>query len=117
MSEVQWKDATSYSQGERGTVPPRSWAATFGDVKVLIMSGHTFHKPNWVMKCERISGDQLVEIARPGTDLAEVKATALTVVETALREKIAYLQASHLLIARAKGSDAIAAITALEPKP
>ncbi len=49
---MEWKDATSYSRGERGKVTPRSWQTLISGKRILIMSEHLYHPEMWVMNCE-----------------------------------------------------------------
>lgn len=51
INPIQWKDATSYSRGDRGKVPPRSWETTVCDLHILVISGHLYSPSNWVLTC------------------------------------------------------------------
>lgn len=54
---IEWKDATSYSQGERGKRVPDAWECTVSGVRVWIGSNHRYYPGEWVMHCHRLGID------------------------------------------------------------
>lgn len=54
-----WKDATSYSQGERGKRPPDAWDIVIEGIRVWVGSGHRYHPGKWVMHCLPLDIDSL----------------------------------------------------------
>lgn len=50
MTKLQWKDATSYSRGERGTVPPRTYATTVAGEGVAVTCGHIYYPGQWILR-------------------------------------------------------------------
>lgn len=82
----EWKDATIYSQGERGKINPTAWECFVGGSRVLIMSGHLSYPGQWVMN---FRAADIVEHDLKLTshdELAKVQAAALGVVEKAARD-------------------------------
>lgn len=54
---IEWKDATSYSQGERGKRPPSSWECEIAGFRVWISSRHVAYPDSWVMTCRDMGLD------------------------------------------------------------
>lgn len=54
---IEWKDATSYSRGERGSKPPTAWEATIEGARIFVMCGHISHKGEWVVRCDMLGID------------------------------------------------------------
>ena len=82
---TQWKDATSYSRGERGQTEPRSWEIRMGHeyvVNVTVTRHIDYGNDAWLMLCFPLfPKGKLLE----SKDLADAKVEALTIVEEALR--------------------------------
>lgn len=57
MSDIEWKDATSYSQGQRGKIDPNAWECTVKGVRVWVGSGHRHYPDEWVMHCPELGMD------------------------------------------------------------
>lgn len=51
---IQWKDATSYSQGQRGKIEPNAWECNLSGVRVWVGSGHRYFPNEWVMHCHSL---------------------------------------------------------------
>jgi len=51
---IEWKDATSYSQGERGKIEPTGWETTVSGVRVLVTKGHVAYRGTWIMNCHEL---------------------------------------------------------------
>src|SRR5690606_41821688 len=69
---VEWKDATSYSQGQRGKIAPDAWECTVADVRVWVGSGHRYYPGEWVMHCHTL-GMEAIRIG-PASALSEKEA-------------------------------------------
>lgn len=54
MSEIEWKDATSYSQGQRGKVEPLSWECYVNGIRVWVSQGHIAYRGEWVVSCREL---------------------------------------------------------------
>lgn len=50
----EWKDATSYRQGERGKIEPRSWKMCIGEWRIWISCGHVYYPGEWIVTCRAI---------------------------------------------------------------
>jgi hypothetical protein len=48
---IEWTDATSYQQGQRGKIEPTGWEAKIRGHRVYITKGHLYHREIWVMNC------------------------------------------------------------------
>lgn len=57
---VKWKDATSYSQGQRGKIGPNSWEAEISGYKIWISSGHLYYPDEWIMNCRGLDIERKV---------------------------------------------------------
>lgn len=67
---AEWKDATSYSRGERGTVEPRVWAI---DIDGLRVSVHRLiHCEGWFGSCHTMGIDRQ-PIEADGLEAARVE--------------------------------------------
>jgi hypothetical protein len=55
---IQWKDATSYSQGQRGTINPTAWECSFAGVRIWVSCGHIYYPGEWVMNCDALDLDK-----------------------------------------------------------
>lgn len=75
---AEWKDATSYSRGQRGSIEPTAWETTIGKCRIWISKGHRYYPGEWVMNAWGVH----VEEKRLGDDtldLETVKGMALRV--------------------------------------
>jgi hypothetical protein len=45
----EWKDATSYAHGERGTIAPQAWDIVKGGVRICVVRSHLHYPNRWVM--------------------------------------------------------------------
>ena len=55
MRHLIWKDATSYSQGQRGKKPQTAWETDLDGVRIWVSCGHLDHPGRWVMNCRPIN--------------------------------------------------------------
>lgn len=75
---MEWKDATSYSQGDRAKGRrPNAWSIQNEDVTIWIGSGHLYRPGEWVMHCRPIGLDTEPLHLPADTPLEKVKAAAL----------------------------------------
>lgn len=44
---IEWKDTTSYARG--GSREPKCWAAKFGDMTLIVLTGHIYYPNKRVM--------------------------------------------------------------------
>ena len=49
-----WKDATSYSQGQRGKIAQTAWEITINGARIWVSRGHRYYPDDWVMTCARL---------------------------------------------------------------
>lgn len=54
---MQWTDATSYRQGQRGKVAQTAWQTTIGGTHIWVSCGHIDHRGSWVMRCRGLNLD------------------------------------------------------------
>ncbi len=101
---IEWKDETSYSQGERiGEVEPRTWAATVAGIRVGV-TRYMRIENEWFLSCRDLgfpSGDRAL-----GPDLELARGKALELVSERARER--YDQLERFL-------DAIGRLTYFDP--
>jgi hypothetical protein len=48
---TEWKDATSYRQGERGKKKPTAWETTIAGYRVWVSCQHLHYPDRWVWTC------------------------------------------------------------------
>lgn len=51
---TEWKDATSYSQGQSGKIAPNAWECRIGGIRIWVGSGHRSYPGEWVMHCHEL---------------------------------------------------------------
>lgn len=56
---MNWTDATSYAQGQRGKAPQTAWEGKLGNVRVWVSCGHKMYPDRWVMNCEAVKIKEL----------------------------------------------------------
>jgi len=54
---AEWKDATSYSQGQRGKIDPNSWETTIANIQVWVSRGHIYNPETWVVTSRELGVD------------------------------------------------------------
>ena len=58
MRNLDWKDATSYRQGERGKIQPTMWKLSLGGkvspIHITVTCGHTDFPNVWIMFCPEV---------------------------------------------------------------
>lgn len=52
--QIEWTDATSYSQGQRGKVSQTAWETTICGARVWVSCGHRYYPDRWVMNCQTL---------------------------------------------------------------
>lgn len=55
---IQWRDATSYSQGQRGRIEPTAWECDVNGIRVWVSNGHLYYPGEWVMNCPALQMEQ-----------------------------------------------------------
>jgi hypothetical protein len=68
----EWKDATSYSQGDpaRGRQPD-AWEIRDGSIAIWVGSGHRYYPGEWVMNCHAL-GMKEVQLKLPADQPKEL---------------------------------------------
>lgn len=76
MGAIEWKDATSYSQGERGKIEPTAWECTVLGARIWISCGHLHYPGEWIINCSAIGFDQkrIGALADVSAEAAQAKA-------------------------------------------
>lgn len=89
----EWKDATTYSQGERGKKEPSSWETVIAGVRVWVSKAHIGYPETWVVTCREI--DVVTKAIANAEDLTpeEARGEALETVAHAAYQKAKKLQA------------------------
>lgn len=49
MPHLNWKDASSYSQGEKKADTPKSWLADAGRFRLIITRVHRYNPERWTL--------------------------------------------------------------------
>src|SRR5690606_15197937 len=78
-TDLTWKDTTSYSQGERGTIEPRTWTISTGDVLLRLdvtVTRHIDYPGEWLLICRQLN----MRFALKSEDLGAAKSEALKAV-------------------------------------
>lgn len=99
--KIEWEDATSYRQGERGKKSPTSWETEISGLRIWVSKDHIYYPDDWVMSC-------------PGLDLREVRVGP----QAALTDENA--KSESLILARAslkKKCDFFAGLLGAFPTP
>lgn len=84
---AEWQDQTSYSQGERGKVDPRTWGLQVGEITLVVTYFVGFGK-EWTTHTS--SSDLIPSMRALGTeDLEEAKAKAIALCATEAQQRLA----------------------------
>lgn len=85
---MEWKDATSYRQGERQQKPPpepRQWEARFGDIRISV---HRVHRVDgWFLSCYQLGIDRRM-LSVPTDSAEEAKQVAAVRLTEELQDRI-----------------------------
>lgn len=65
MSE--WKDASSYSRGQRGTIEPTAWQLEVGYLRIVLHRKHGLDPTQWYGTVHGFDRIDSTEIGEPGT--------------------------------------------------
>lgn len=89
---IDWKDATPYSQGQRGRIDPTAWECAIEGTRIWVSCGHRYYPREWVVTCLHLGIDckQIGKIENLSADQA--RALALAVVAASARRKARYLE-------------------------
>lgn len=82
---IEWKDATSYSQGQRGKIEPKSWRTTINGVSVWVSKGHRYYPDFWIMNCHAL-GMEEEQVGASSWDAENAQAEALRMASKAARD-------------------------------
>lgn len=58
LMNIEWKDATSYSQGERGKIAPRAWESRIEGIRIRVTCGHIYYPGEWIMTNDDLGFDK-----------------------------------------------------------
>lgn len=83
---MEWKDATTYSQGQRGAKEPTSWEVGSGRVSVWVSKGHLHHPDEWVVTCHALGMEAVSTGLGCEVDKDTVKHCALNMAESEARK-------------------------------
>lgn len=105
--KIEWKDATSYSRGQRGCIPPNSWECHIGTVRVWLSCGHHYYPETWVVSCHSLG----IETKELGTssliEAEQARHLAIRVVAAAAekfaRQMSAVAEAARAALKRGEG--------------
>lgn len=89
--KLVWKDATSYSQGERGRVPADSWECRTKSLRVCVHRSVGYDPKLWLLSCHDIRLE-CYELSFP--DLKKCQAEAIEVIQNILRDLLKELDGS-----------------------
>lgn len=81
-----WRDETSYSSGETGLVPPRTWVLAAGGLRVIV-TRHVADPGRWLLRCEPWFG----QLRLHGTQIETAKAEAVLLVQGKLQGALSEL--------------------------
>ena len=99
---TDWKDATTYAQGERGNKSPNAWDIEICGIRIFITKNHIHFRPDWAM-LSRETFDTPIKIADANAPLELVKIAAVSCVEGKLRFKAdRYANAADAILAYRK---------------
>ena len=54
---MNWKDSTSYSQGQRGVAAQTSWSTSLDGINIFVTCGHVAYRGSWVIRCHELGID------------------------------------------------------------
>jgi hypothetical protein len=68
---AKWEDATSYSRGQRGKKQPNAFELNLKELRIYITSGHVHYRGTWIMKCQMLDLERILENCSTATEAAE----------------------------------------------
>lgn len=92
VTKIEWTDATSYSQGQRGRVSPNSWECRIGDIRIWISTGHIYYPSQWVIRCPAMGLDLVAITNINAANVSAAKRAALLSVCREAGKRIATYQ-------------------------
>lgn len=87
-----WGDATIYSRGQRGRVPPTAWETTVNGTRIWLGKGHPYHPNNWVVTCRGLRVDTKV-VCDISVSLEEAQQSAIRMLLQEAESKQAQMEA------------------------
>lgn len=93
-AQLQWQDATSYRQGQRGKIAPTAWKVDIDDVmRVWICCDHIAYRGEWIMNIDHLGVQHLRVCPDDGRAPESVQREALDIAFKKVQEKQAELEA------------------------
>lgn len=90
-----WEDATSYSQSDPYPRVPRSFRMRLSqDVQLSVISGHIYHKGEWVVTCVPWFETKEIGLKVTAENAPEAKRIALAMIRAKIEELSAALATS-----------------------
>jgi len=86
--KIEWKDTTNYSRDDKERIPT-AFAATLGDLRIVVTSGHIYYRGQWIMHCFKVGVDTLPLNV---VSLEEAKNKALEIVKSKITKWYNYFQ-------------------------
>lgn len=93
MSE--WKDVSSYSRGQRGTIEPAAWELEVGNLRIVLHRKHGSDPTQWFGSVYGFSRIQDTEIGEPGTSDRYAKELLVGKVQQELARHLTLLAVSR----------------------
>lgn len=56
---LEWRDTSSYSRDDKNKVPD-CFTTDPGDLSITVLSGHIYHKGEWIMHCHALGFSEYV---------------------------------------------------------
>ena len=95
----EWKDATSYAQGQRGKIDPNSWEILFDGARIWMSKGHIYYPGKWIVNCHEAGiKEQEICPVSDTTPVSAVQESALKFVAVVMQQKAEKLHALSLEI-------------------
>lgn len=91
-SHIDWKDATSYSQGQRGRIDPTAWECVIEGIRVWISCDHRYYPGKWVVKCHHLAIDCQQIGETDDLSANQARALALGFISAAARKQAGTLE-------------------------
>ncbi len=87
-SKIEWTDATSYSQGERGRISPKAWSIRIDNTDIWIGTGHRNNPGRWTMHCQSVGLDTEDIGLEADAPKEEAQSKALRIVQQKMRKLV-----------------------------
>lgn len=84
---IEWKDVTSYSQGQREKIEPTAWECRIEGIRIWVSCGHIYYPGQWIMNCDALDIDKKHLAATGEIPVSAVLAKALRIAGITARER------------------------------